>query len=184
LRAARRPRTPMDSRQRSRFKTGFAAAVAEVLGELRRLGRITPPTTMGCARTLRSTRILRSIALRRQSGVSHQQLGSAVSITPVDRIRDGGYDRALHRLERIAGVRSGWQRAATAKNKLSIIFESGARIASEGRPAPLIRLKRCERQGSSPRDASRRPRGRVQADASAVVELHPQRVNRGKFRIY
>jgi hypothetical protein len=28
----------MDRRQRSRFKTGFAAAVAEVLGELRRLG--------------------------------------------------------------------------------------------------------------------------------------------------
>jgi hypothetical protein len=29
---------------------------------------------------LRSTRILRTIALRRQSGVSHQSLGSAVSI--------------------------------------------------------------------------------------------------------
>src|SRR6516162_2088071 len=42
--------------------------------------RITPPTTMGCARTLHSTRIRRSIDLRRQSGVSHQSLGSAVSI--------------------------------------------------------------------------------------------------------
>ena len=42
--------------------------------------RITRPTTMGCARTLRSTRMLRSIDLRRQSGVSHQSLGSAVSI--------------------------------------------------------------------------------------------------------
>ena len=36
--------------------------------------RITTPTTMGCARTLRSTRIRRSIDLRRQSGVSHQSL--------------------------------------------------------------------------------------------------------------
>src|SRR5215470_17466102 len=42
--------------------------------------RITPPTTTGCARTLHSTRMLRSIDLRRQSGVSHQSLGSAVSI--------------------------------------------------------------------------------------------------------
>src|SRR6516165_6974050 len=42
--------------------------------------RITPPTTMGCARTSHSTRIRRSIDLRRQSGVSHQSLGSAVSI--------------------------------------------------------------------------------------------------------
>ena len=42
--------------------------------------RITPPTTMGCARTLHLTRIRRSIDLRRQSGVSHQSLGSAVSI--------------------------------------------------------------------------------------------------------
>ena len=42
--------------------------------------RITPPTTMGCARTLHSTRIRRSIDLRRQSGLSHQSLGSAVSI--------------------------------------------------------------------------------------------------------
>src|SRR5947208_7781743 len=42
--------------------------------------RITRPTTMGCARTLHSTRIRRSIDLRRQSGVSHQSLGSAVSI--------------------------------------------------------------------------------------------------------
>src|SRR5215471_12747940 len=42
--------------------------------------RITRPITTGCARTLRSTRMLRSIALRRQSGVSHQSLGSAVSI--------------------------------------------------------------------------------------------------------
>ena len=33
----------------------------------------------GCARTLHSTRIRHSIALRRQSGVSHQSLGSAVS---------------------------------------------------------------------------------------------------------
>jgi hypothetical protein len=31
-------------------------------------------------RTLRLTRMLRSIDLRRQSGVSHQSLGSAVSI--------------------------------------------------------------------------------------------------------
>jgi len=36
--------------------------------------------SMGCARTLHSTRIRRSIDLRRQSGVSHQSLGSAVSI--------------------------------------------------------------------------------------------------------
>jgi hypothetical protein len=35
---------------------------------------------MECARTLRSTRIRRSIDLRRQSGVSHQSLGSAVFI--------------------------------------------------------------------------------------------------------
>src|SRR5215831_666919 len=42
--------------------------------------RITRPTTTGCARTLRSTRMLRSIHLRRQSGLSHQSLGSAVSI--------------------------------------------------------------------------------------------------------
>src|SRR5215472_16808256 len=42
--------------------------------------RITPPTTTGCARTLGSTRMRRSIDLRRQSGVSHQSLGSAVSI--------------------------------------------------------------------------------------------------------
>src|SRR5215472_11216862 len=42
--------------------------------------RITRPTTTGCARTLRSTRMLRSIDLRRQSGVLHQSLGSAVSI--------------------------------------------------------------------------------------------------------
>src|SRR5215472_1580096 len=42
--------------------------------------RITRPTTTGCARTLRSTRMLRSIDLRRQSGLSHQSLGSAVSI--------------------------------------------------------------------------------------------------------
>jgi hypothetical protein len=34
---------------------------------------------MVCARTLRSRRIPCSIALRRQSGVSHQSLGSAVS---------------------------------------------------------------------------------------------------------
>src|SRR5215831_5335198 len=42
--------------------------------------RITRPTTPGCARTLRSTRIRRSIDRRRQSGVSHQSLGSAVYI--------------------------------------------------------------------------------------------------------
>src|SRR5262249_16986359 len=42
--------------------------------------QITRPTTTGCARTLRSTRMLRSIDLRRPSGVSHQSLGSAVSI--------------------------------------------------------------------------------------------------------
>ena len=42
--------------------------------------RITPPTIMGCARTLRSTRIPRSTDLRIQSGVSHQSLGLAVSI--------------------------------------------------------------------------------------------------------
>src|SRR5215472_6317599 len=36
--------------------------------------------TTGCARTLRSTRMLRSIDLRRQSGLSHQSLGSVVSI--------------------------------------------------------------------------------------------------------
>jgi hypothetical protein len=42
--------------------------------------RITPPTTTGCARTLRSTRIPLSIDLRRPSGVSHQSLGWAVSI--------------------------------------------------------------------------------------------------------
>src|SRR5215468_9577338 len=42
--------------------------------------RITRPTTTGCARTLRSARMLRSIDPRRQSGVSHQSLGSAVSI--------------------------------------------------------------------------------------------------------
>ena len=42
--------------------------------------RITRPTTTACARTLRSTRILRCIDLRRQSGVSHQSLGSTVSI--------------------------------------------------------------------------------------------------------
>src|SRR5215831_8358481 len=42
--------------------------------------RITRPTTTGCARTLRSTRMLRSIDLRRQSGLSHQSLDSAVSI--------------------------------------------------------------------------------------------------------
>src|SRR5215471_19547692 len=42
--------------------------------------RITRPTTTECARTLRSTRMLRSIDLRRQSGLSHQSLGSAVSI--------------------------------------------------------------------------------------------------------
>ena len=35
---------------------------------------------VGCARTLRPTRMLRSIDLRRQSGLSHQSLGSAVSI--------------------------------------------------------------------------------------------------------
>src|SRR5215831_18334471 len=42
--------------------------------------RITRPITTGCARTLRSTRMLRSIDLRRQPGLSHQSLGSAVSI--------------------------------------------------------------------------------------------------------
>src|SRR5215467_465640 len=42
--------------------------------------RITRPTTTGCARTLRSTRMLRSIDRRRQSGLSHQSLGPAVSI--------------------------------------------------------------------------------------------------------
>jgi hypothetical protein len=42
--------------------------------------RITRPTTTGCARTLRSTRIRRSIGPCRESGVSHQSLGSAVSI--------------------------------------------------------------------------------------------------------
>ena len=36
------------------------------------MGVISSPCTMGCARTLRLTRIRRSIALRRQSGVSHQ----------------------------------------------------------------------------------------------------------------
>ena len=44
------------------------------------MGVISSPCTMGRARTLRSTRIPRSIDLRRQSGVSHQSLGSAVSI--------------------------------------------------------------------------------------------------------
>jgi HAD superfamily hydrolase (TIGR01509 family) len=44
------------------------------------MGVISSPVQWGCARTLRSTRIPRSIALRRQSGVSHQSLGSAVSI--------------------------------------------------------------------------------------------------------
>ena len=53
-----------------------------VLGErhLRHLLANYPATTTGCARTLRSTRILRSIDLRRQSVGSHQSLGSAVSI--------------------------------------------------------------------------------------------------------
>src|SRR5262249_13192654 len=41
---------------------------------------ISSPCTTGCVRTLRSTRMLRSIDLRRQSGLSHQSLGSAVSI--------------------------------------------------------------------------------------------------------
>ena len=44
------------------------------------MGVISSPCTTGCARTLRSTRMLRSIDLRRQSGSSHQSLGSAVSI--------------------------------------------------------------------------------------------------------
>src|SRR5690348_14365537 len=42
----------------------------------KRKGLPRRPTTMGCAGTLHSTRIRRSIALRRQSGVSHQSLGS------------------------------------------------------------------------------------------------------------
>jgi len=49
-----------------------------VLGErhLRRLlANYAAYTTMGCARSLHSTRIRRSIDLRRQSGVSHQSLG-------------------------------------------------------------------------------------------------------------
>ena len=41
--------------------------------------RITRPTTTGCVHTLRSTRMLRSIDLSRQLGLSHQSLGSAVS---------------------------------------------------------------------------------------------------------
>ena len=44
------------------------------------MGVISSPCTTGRVRTLRSTRTLRSIDLRRQSGVSHQSLGSAVSI--------------------------------------------------------------------------------------------------------
>jgi len=44
------------------------------------MGVISSPCTMGCARTLHSTRIRRSIDRRRLSGVSHQSLGSAVSI--------------------------------------------------------------------------------------------------------
>jgi len=41
---------------------------------------ITRPTATGCARTLHSTRIPRSVDLRRQSGISHQSFGSAVSV--------------------------------------------------------------------------------------------------------
>ena len=53
-----------------------------VLGErhLRHLLANYATTTTGCARTLHSTRIPRSTDLRRQSGASHQSLGSAVSI--------------------------------------------------------------------------------------------------------
>jgi len=44
------------------------------------MGVISSPYTTGCARTLRSTRMLRSIDRRRQSGLSHQSLSLAVSI--------------------------------------------------------------------------------------------------------
>ena len=44
------------------------------------MGVISSPCTMVCARTLRSTRIPRSIDPRRQSGASHQSLGSEAFI--------------------------------------------------------------------------------------------------------
>jgi hypothetical protein len=44
------------------------------------MGVISSPCTMVCARTLPSTTMHRSADLRRQSGVSHQSFGSAVSI--------------------------------------------------------------------------------------------------------
>src|SRR5215472_17118573 len=54
--------------------------LVENLEFLNLMGVISSPCTMGCARTLHSTRIRRSIDLRRQSGASRQSLGSAVSI--------------------------------------------------------------------------------------------------------
>jgi hypothetical protein len=57
--------------------------------------RITPPT-MGCARTMHSTRIRRSIDLRRPSGVSHQFLGPVVFIGTTF----GSHNRSAHPFER------------------------------------------------------------------------------------
>src|SRR5215471_13251672 len=67
--------------------------------------RITRPTTTGCARTLRSTGILRSIDRRRQSGVLHQSLGSAVYIGPgVDGVTWQDYEADLElRIEDLHG---------------------------------------------------------------------------------
>jgi hypothetical protein len=81
-----RPITPRSPWQDGHVEQLIGSIRRECLDHVVLLGKgisaicwqITPPTTM--ARTLRLTRILRSIDQRRQSGVSHQSLGSAVSI--------------------------------------------------------------------------------------------------------
>jgi hypothetical protein len=83
-----RPITPRSPWQNGHVERLIGSIRRECLDHVVVLGKgtsgicwpITRPTTMGCARTLHSTRIPRSIALRRQPGVSHQSLGSAVSI--------------------------------------------------------------------------------------------------------
>jgi hypothetical protein len=83
-----RPITPRSPWQNSHVERLIGSIRRECLDHVVVLGerhcaicwRITPATTMVCARTLHSTRIARSIALRRQSGISHQSLGSAISI--------------------------------------------------------------------------------------------------------
>jgi transposase InsO family protein len=83
-----RPITPRSPWQNGHVERLIGSIRRECLDHVVVLGRgtsvicwrITPPTTTGCVRTLHSTRMPRSIDLCRQSGLSHQSLGSAVSI--------------------------------------------------------------------------------------------------------